>query len=130
MCIRDRAFTGVLGDVPHPLWADDLDQVYFSARRENEVDFYHRATRTFLCADALLNLWNHPALGTRIAARLMRNRAPGVGWLEPFMIRDRAVARRQVDRILDWDIDGAILSHGALLPHGGREAIRHAYAWL
>ncbi len=126
----DLAFTGVLGDVPHEIWADDLDQVFFSARRENEVDFYHRESRTFLCADALLNLWNHPFRGTRVAARMMGNRAPGVGYLEPFMIRDRKIARRQVDRILAWDIDGAVLSHGDMLAHGAHEAIRHAYAWL
>jgi hypothetical protein len=38
------------------LWRGQLEQVYFSARRENEVDFYHAKTTTFLCADAMLNL--------------------------------------------------------------------------
>jgi len=126
----DLSFSGVLGDQPHPIWARDLDQVYFSARRENEVDFFHRKSRTFICADALLNLSRHASRGTRLAARLMGNKAPGLGWLEPFMIRDRGLARRQVDRILAWDIDKAVLSHGEMLHRGGAEALRNAYAWL
>jgi hypothetical protein len=126
----DLSFSCVLGDQPHPVWADDLGQVYFSSRRENEVDFYHPKTKTLLVTDALLHLSEHPSVTTRFVARIMGNRAPGVGWLEPFMIRDRRLARRQVDRILEWDFDKIILSHGPPLPHGGPEVVRSAYAWL
>jgi len=126
----DLAFTCVLGDQPHPVWARDLEQVYFSARRENEVVFFHRKSGTFICADALLNLSRHPSLKTRLTARLMGNVAPGFGWPERFMIRNRAVARRQVDRILDWPIERILLAHGDLVDHDGREAVRRAYAWL
>jgi hypothetical protein len=126
----DLAWTQVLGDQPHPLWAGDIDQVYFSSRRENEVDFYHRRSRTFVCADALLNLSTHTDRTTRFVARLMGNKAPGVGWMEPLMVRDRKVARRQVDRMLEWDIDGVLLAHGAAVEHDGAEALRTAYAWL
>lgn len=126
----DLAWDGVTADQAHPVWAGEIEQVYFSARRENEVDFYLPRQRVFLCADALLNLATHPDRGTRAVARLMGNRAPGVGYLEPAMIRDRGLARRQVDRILAWDFDAAILSHGEMLPRGARAAVRDAYAWL
>ena len=112
------------------MWARDLEQVYFSARRENEVVFYLARRRTMICADALLNLSTHALASTRFVARPMGNRAPGTGHLEPFMIRNRQLARRQVDRILEWDIDRAVLSHGDPLERGGHEATRHAYAWL
>jgi hypothetical protein len=126
----DLRFDAIMGDEPHPTWAREIAQVYFSARRENEVVFYLTKQKIFLCCDALLNLSKHPKASTRFVARLMRNSAPGVGWMEPLMIRDRRVARRQVDRILEWDFDKALLSHGALIERGGREAVRHAYAWL
>lgn len=126
----DLAFDSVLADQPHPLWARDLGQVYLSARRENEVVFFHQPTHTLVCADALLNLSTHAVATTRFAARLMGNKAPGVGWMEPMMIRDRKLARRQADRILAWDFDRAVLSHGAMLDSGAREAFRRAYAWL
>ena len=126
----DLAFSAVLGDEPHEAWRDDLDQVSFSARRENEVDFYHPKSRTLLVADALLNLSQHDDPVTRFVARLMGNRGPGLGWMEPLMVRDRAVARRQVDRMLDWDIDKVVLAHGRLVEGEGREVLRAAYAWL
>ena len=126
----DLPFHDVLGDQPHPIWAEDLDQVYFSARRENEVVFHLRRRRTLVCADALLNLSTHPLASTRFVARLMGNTAPGVGHIEPLMVRDRRLARRQADRILEWGFDRVVLSHGALLESGGLEAMRHAYAWL
>lgn len=126
----DLPFTCILGDQPHPRWADDLGQVYFSARRENEVVFHLPRQRLMICADALLNLSTHPSASTRFVARLMGNHAPGIGRLEPLMVRDRRVARRQVDRILDWDFDQAVLSHGAPVTKDAREVTRHAYAWL
>jgi hypothetical protein len=127
---RDLAWSAVVADEPSPLWARDLRQVYLSARRENEVVFFHEASRTLVCADALIHLSTHDVASTRLAARLMGNTAPGVGWLEPMMIRDRALARRQADRILAWGFDKAVLAHGAVLDAGAHEAFRSAYAWL
>jgi hypothetical protein len=126
----DLAFTFVTADEPHPLWRGQLEQVYFSARRENEVVFFHPRTRTLVCADALLNLSTHDLTSTRFVARLMRNSAPGVGWMEPLMIRDRRLARRQADRILAWDFDRAVLSHGAPLDTRANRLFHQAYAWL
>jgi hypothetical protein len=126
----DLPFNVVLADEPHALWRGQLEQVYFSARRENEVDFYHPKSKTFICADAMLNLSKHDLASTRFVAALMRNTGPGKGWMEPIMVRDRKVARRQVDRILAWDFDRAVLSHGAMLESGGHEAMRSAYEWL
>lgn len=126
----DLAFDVVTADEVHPTWGADLDQVYFSARRENEVVFFHRASRTLVCADALLNLSGHPDPWTRRVAALMGNRAPGLGWPERIMVRNRELARRQVERILAWDIEGIVLGHGPLVPRGGREVVRRAYAWL
>jgi hypothetical protein len=126
----DLEFSSILGDQPHPIWSGDLGQVYFSARRENEVVFHLERRGLMICADALLNLSKHPLASTRAVAWLMGNDAPGTGYIEPLMIRDRRLARRQADRILAWGFDRVILSHGAMLDQGGREAMRHAYAWL
>ncbi len=126
----DLAFGCVLGDLPHPIWANDLEQVYFSARRENEIDFFHRASGTLLVTDALLNLSTHPLQSTRFVAKLMANSAPGLGWMEPIMVRDRRLARRQVDRLLEWDCDRILLAHGAPVESDGNAVLRRAYEWL
>lgn len=126
----DLAFHCILGDTAHPAWAGQIEQVYFSARRENEVVFFDVRSKTMICADALLNLSLHPSPTTKFVAKLMMNDAPGTGYLERVMVRDRQVARRQVDRILDWQPERIILSHGGLVHEHGTNVIRHAYAWV
>lgn len=127
----DLRWDRVLGDEPEPVWAGELEQVLFSARSlENEVVFFHPASRTLICADLVFNLAAHPSRFTRLVAWLLANREPGATWLEHVMIRDRPAARAQVDRMLAWDLDRIVLSHGPIVEHGGREVLRRAYAWL
>ncbi len=126
----DLPWSHVMRDEPHALWESDLEQVYFSARFEHEVVFFHRATRTLICLDALLNLSTHPNRSTRLVALLMANTGPGKGYLERIAVGKRATARQQVRRILDWDIDGIILAHGGLVRGDGRQVFADAYQWL
>lgn len=126
----DLRWDHVLDDDPHPIWSGDLAQVFFSARFEKEVVFFHAASKTMICADALLNLSKHPSRATRLVARLMWNTAPGKGWMEWFAVKDRKAARREVDRMLEWDIERIVLAHGGLVDAEGRRALRDAYVWL
>ncbi len=127
----DLAWTGVLGDEAEAVWRGEIDQVHFFARSlENEVVFFHRASRTLVCADLLFNLAKHPSRLTRSAALLMGNRKPGPTLLERVMIRDRAAAREQIGRMLAWDADRIVLAHGEPIETGGSEVLRRAYAWL
>jgi hypothetical protein len=126
----DLRWGEVLGEQPRAAWADDLDQAAFTARFEHEVVFFHRKSRTLVCADALLNLSQHPSKITRAVAFLMGNSAPGKGWMERIAVQNWKLGRRQVDRILEWDINGITLAHGALVDRDGREIVRDAYRWL
>jgi hypothetical protein len=126
----DLAFDQVLSDEPHALWRGELDQIFFSARFEQEVVFFHAASGTLITADALLNLSTHPSRATRLVAFMMGNSAPGKGYLERVAVRDRAAARAQVASMLRWPIERIVLAHGALVERDGREVLRRAYAWL
>lgn len=126
----DLQWTSVLNHEAHSEWKSTIDQAEFTARFEHEVVFLHRASRTMICADALLNLSKHPSLVTRAAAKLMLNNAPGKGWLEYFAVTDWRLGRTQVDRILRWDFDRILLAHGAVVDRDGREVMREAYRWL
>jgi hypothetical protein len=127
----DLRWDRVLSDTPEPEWRDEIDQVFVGARSlENEVVFFHRASRTLICADLVFNLLHHPSFTTRVVARLLGNTQPGATWLERLIIRDRAGARAQLDRVLAWDIERIVLGHGALVESDGREVLRRAYAWL
>jgi hypothetical protein len=54
----------------------------------------------------------------------------GPTYLERLLVRDRAAARRSLERILAWDFERVVVAHGAVLESGGREALRAAYTWL
>lgn len=127
----DLPWDRVLGDEPEALWQGELDQVFFGARSmENEVVFFHRASRSLVCCDIVFNLATHPSHLTRLAAALLGNRRPGATWLEHVMIRNREAARGQIDRMLAWDIERIVLSHGEMIASDGREVLRRAYDWL
>jgi hypothetical protein len=46
------------------------------------------------------------------------------------MIRDKSALCRGLDRVLAWDFDRVLLSHGELLASGGREELREAFEFL
>jgi hypothetical protein len=127
----DLPWQRVLGNEPEPEWRGEIDQVHFAARSlESEIVFFHRVSRTLICADAIFHLGTHPSRLTRLVGRLLGVRRPGATLLERVLIRDRAGAREQVDRMLAWDFDRIVLAHGAIIETGGREVLRRAYAWL
>jgi hypothetical protein len=78
----------------------------------------------------VFNLANHPSRFTRIVVRAMGNRQPGATLFERVLIRNRAAAREQVDRMLAWNADRILLAHGDLVETGRHEVLRRAYAWL
>ena len=45
-------------------------------------------------------------------------------------IRDRAAARRSVDRILEWDFRRVVVSHGEVIEEDGRVLFAEAFAFL
>ena len=127
----DLAWDQVLSDTPDPIWADDLDQVFFGARTmENEVVFFHAATRTMITCDAVFNLSQHPSRFTRLVAFMLGNRQPGATWLEHLMIRRRKDAREQVGRMIAWKPERILIAHGPSIEHDGEKVLRDAYAWL
>lgn len=128
---KDVTWTGILSDAPAAEWQGELEQVFFGARSlENEVVFFHDASKTLVCSDFVFNLSSHPSRFTRFVAGVLGQREPGATWLERVMIRDRASAREQVGRVLAWPVERIVLGHGDLVPADGHGVIERAYRWL
>ena len=53
-----------------------------------------------------------------------------VDYLERVAVQDWKLGRKQVDRILEWDIGPIVLAHGGLVDRDGLEVVREAYRWL
>jgi hypothetical protein len=129
----DLRFDGVLDrDEPPAGWAGQIDQALVRGYPlMNEVAFCHRASRTLLTSDLVFNIGADAARMTRIAFRLLGGYGRcGPTLSERLLIRDRAAARRSLERILAWDFDRVVLAHGHVLEHGGPAMLREGYAWL
>jgi hypothetical protein len=123
---------GELGDEAPAEWRGQVDQTFFRGRPyENEVVFLHRPSRTLILCDLAFNFGPTAAAPTRLLMRLLRSYGHfGPSTLDPLLIRDRAAARRSLERILSWDFDRVIVAHGDVLERGGHEALRSGYGWL
>lgn len=122
----------VLGDEAPSLWADELAQIAVDGTRVmREVAFFHRASRSLILVDLVENFT--PA--TRGTNWFLRATFRAVGmWNRPtpapeyrFGWGDKARVRDAMQRILAWDFDRVILSHGDLITHDARSVV--AGAW-
>lgn len=122
----------VLDDVAPDEWKKDVSQLFFRGRpMENEVVFFHHASRTLVMCDLAMNFGPSAPVVTRAVMTVMG----GYGHfrptrLDPWLIKDRPAARRCMEQILDWDFDRIVIAHGDVLETGGRETLRDGYRWL
>jgi len=125
---RDLRFHHELAGEAPPPWGDDVPLRGFGgAPVLNEVVFYHPRSRTLIFTDLSFNV---PA---RRDAPLFFRLVGVVGRFGPsrmvrLAIRDRKAARASLERILDWEFDRVIVSHGEVLEHDGRAAVEKAFA--
>jgi hypothetical protein len=121
-----------LTETPAPAWDGVLEQVYVEgAPKLDEFVFFHPGSRTLLLVDLCFNVQK----ATRIRTRVMLTIMGAWGRLGPSrlarsMFKDRAGVRGSVDRILDWDFDRVVVTHGDIIETGGRERLREVFEWL
>ncbi len=129
---RDLHFHEVLSDEAPSAWSNEIDQlVFWGLPFLNEVVFCHRPSRTLVVTDLLFNVQEARSWPLRLFFRLDgAYRKFGLTRLTKLLIRDPAQARADVERILGWDFDRIILTHGEIIETGGKEAFRGAFAWL
>lgn len=131
---RDLTFHGVLSDEPAVEWRGEIDQhVFRGAAGINEVAFFHAATRTLLLTDLAFNVPANHTAGPR--ARLFYWLVGAAGRFGPhrivrLAIRDRTAARASVERILQWNFDRVIVTHGDVLESNGHARFAEAFAFL
>ena len=118
----DLEFDWILGNKPDYRWENEFEQVVIRGTRIiNEVAFFHQSTKTLILVDlienigddythdaglllqfwwkAVLKMWNNPKAAPEYQ----------LGW------GDKAVVKKSLNRILTWDFEKIILSHGNLI---------------
>jgi hypothetical protein len=128
----DLVYEGILDDAAPEPWRGQVDQVFQRGRPfENEVVFFHRASRTLILCDIAFNFRENTHWLTRLLMTLVRSYGYfGPSKLDRMLIRDHAAARASMEKILAFDFDRVVVAHGDVVESGGRQALRDGYRWL
>jgi len=121
----DLALDQVLHDAPPALWAGEIDQVAVQGLPTDEFVFFHRKSRTILIADLAFNY-------TPAQAALDPGAAAGLGLHERHRctISDANALAQTIEKILQWDFDRIVVSHGEVVTRNGLEAFAAGFAFL
>jgi hypothetical protein len=129
---KDLRLEAVLGDEAPAAWRGEIEQHLFCGNPAmSEIVFFHRASRTLLLTDLAFNVAADKTGGARVFYWLVGAAGRfGPHRLVRTMIRDYAAARGSVARILQWDFDRVIVTHGDVLERDGRQHFAAAFAFL
>lgn len=129
---KDLTFFGMLGDEPMPEWRGSIEQHFFrGAPWLNEVVFFHPSSRSLLLTDLAFNVPAGKVWGVPLVYRLMG--AEGIFGPHRFIkwsIRDGNAALRSLRKILEWNFDRVIVTHGDIVETGGRPKMRKAFSFV
>ena len=131
-----------MDDIPHlplhslpPSWGAQFDGILFDAALGyEEWIFCHRATRTLIVTDLVLNIPRpHNPLGRVVGAVLDEGRGCKSSRFIRAAIysgRDLKKARAQVNQVLRWDFKRLVMAHGDVVARDGKRVLRRAMRWL
>ena len=126
-------FDWFLADQPPENWADTLDQVLVRGNKYIwEVAFFHKPSRTLLLVDLIENFTDQTPnvnwqlkLWWKVVFHMWDHPKPApeyqLGW------KDKAAASKSLKRILDWDFERVILSHGDLIDEEAKTIVQEAW---
>jgi hypothetical protein len=129
----DIDFDWFLADRPPEIWADTLDQVLVRGNKYIwEVAFFHKPSRTLLLTDLIENITDQTPntnwllkLWWKAVFHMWNNPKPApeyqLGW------KDKAAARQSLQRILQWDFERIVLSHGDVIEKDAKATAREAW---
>lgn len=131
--VPEIEFDWLLGDRPDERWKEDLEQVLVRGNRMIwEVAFYHKITRTLILVDLIENFTDRTEdvnwtlkLWFKSVFRMWGNPKPApeyqLGW------NDKKAACQSLKRILSWDFERILISHGDLIEENAKAVALHAW---
>jgi hypothetical protein len=132
---RNVGIDFVLGTQPPLAWRGQIEQVVCLGDALNEVDFFHRASRTLILTDLIENfeLDRVKCWALRGLLRLVGAADPNGG--APLDMRwtfrhQRTALRAAVERMLAWEPERVLLAHGRWYPRDAATELRRAFRWV
>jgi hypothetical protein len=133
---QDIDFHHELCNAPETDWADEIDQLIFHGSSVmEEVVFYHKSSATLVVTDlienfeaATFNWWQRPL--ARLTGIVAPTGKMPVDWRMTFIFGDRSKARADFKKILAWQPEHIILSHGLCIRDNALEFLARSFHWL
>jgi hypothetical protein len=115
-------------------WRDEIDQLAIPGGIFGELVFFHKASKTLILTDTIINLeLDKMAQPWRFATRLTGMYYPRgqlfFGMRLPLLFQKKK-SRAAVERVLAWRPERIILSHGRCFESNGTAAIQRVFNWL
>lgn len=128
----DLVFDQLLGDIPDPRWATDIDQIAILGNRWlTEIAFFHRPSRTVILGDFGYHIGESSPLKTRVMARIAGvYKQVGCTVDYRLAIRNHETFRRSIQDVLAWDFDRVIPGHGEIIEADGKQTVLDGFDWL
>lgn len=128
----DLVFDQLLGDIPDPRWAPDIDQIAILGNRWlTEIAFFHRPSRTVILGDFGYHIGESSPLKTRVMARIAGvYKQVGCTVDYRLAINNNETFRRSIQDVLTWDFDRVIPGHGEIIEADGKQAVLDGFDWV
>lgn len=124
-----------------PEFDEDFEYEFVDGHKNEELVFFHKATKTLIEADLLFNLpakeqyseieWKSPNKLTKLTNKMLSTTGAALG--QKFMVRyaftkDRPSYKESVKRIGSWDFKNIIPCHGDVILQDGKEVFQKVYS--
>jgi len=129
----DVEFTRDLSANAPEEWRLEIDQLLFPGGYFKEFIFFHKASRTLILTDTIINLeldkvsepWR---TATRLAGMYHPYGQIFFGMRLPLLLQRRK-AKAAIERVQTWRPQRILLSHGRCFDSGVDEVIRRIFGW-
>ena len=130
----DVQFQKELGAYAPGEWRDEIEQTVVPGGIFGEIVFFHKESKTLILADTIINLeLNKIRQPWRFVTRLTGMYYPQgqifFGMRLPLLLQRRK-SRAAVEKLLSWEPEGIILSHGRCFESNGNEVLRRLFGWV
>lgn len=127
----DLRFDAELGEPGAERWPSGLEAHRVRGTLLDETVFFHEPSRTLICADLIENFGSADDWWTRVYLKAGGiHGKTGLSRMLRLAYRDKKQARRDIDRLLEWNFDRIVLAHGDPVQSDGAGALRETYRWL
>lgn len=119
-----------LSDSTCRLWEPEIASLHVNGiNKLNEYVFFHKQSRTLILTDLVFNVGTDISWWSKVFFRLNDTYGKfGPTRLLRSMVDDREALRASINRILDWNFERIIMSHGHIVEKDGKKMLRNAFA--